>query len=425
MCRPESLLMFKTSLRISLGWFILLLVVASSFCAFAQDAAAPAVRQPLDHVLGAVTAVDAGAHTVTVLEDKTGASYTILLADTKSFLKVEPGAKDLANAQRITAADLQVGDRVDVRGRKGDPPTTLAARGLVLMSARDLQKAHQEQAAAWQKATAGTVSAVDPATGKMTVTVRTPDGPKATSVETFKTTEFTRYSPDSPKTPAASQFAQIEAGDQVRVIGDKSDDGATIKAQRVYSGAFRTLSATVTSIGPDGKSLIVKDLTTKKPVEVSLNDDSAIRKLPPNMAMMLARRFNPNYKPPEGAAAPSGGAPGGGAPGAGAPGGGAGGNGGGNWQRGAGGGAGGPGGGGVRSGDISQMLERVPKIPLSDLKPGDALVVSGVALVADNSKLLATGLIAGVEPILQSAPQRQNSTGGDWGLGGGEMAAPQ
>jgi hypothetical protein len=79
----------------------------------------------------------------------------------------------------------------------------------------------------------------------------------------------------------------------------------------------------------------------------------------------------------------------------------------------------------VRSGDISQMLERVPKIPLSDLKPGDALVVSGVSLVADNSKLLATGLIAGVEPILQSAPQRQNSTGGDWGLGGGEMAAPQ
>jgi Cu/Ag efflux protein CusF len=394
------------------------IVCSASVCIHAQDGTPVAARQPLDHVLGAVTAVDANAHTVTVLEDKTSATYTILLADTKSLLKVEPGAKDLTSAQRITANDLQVGDRVDVRGRKTDA-TTLNARGLVLMSARDLQKAHQEQAAAWQHATAGIVSAVDPAAGKITVNVRTADGPKAVNVETAKTTEFTRYSPDNPKTPEPSQLAQIETGDQVRIIGDKSEDGSSIKAQRVYSGAFRTLSATISSIGPDGKSIIVKDLATKKPVAISLNDDSAIRKLPPNMATMLARRFNPSYKPPEGAATPGGGAPAAGSPAAGGS------NGGGNWQRSASGGTpGGPGGGGMRSGDISQMLERIPKIPLSDLKPGDALVVSGVALTPDNSKLLATGLIAGVEPILQSAPQRQGSVGGDWGLNS-EMAAPQ
>jgi hypothetical protein len=399
----------------------LTVILASAFCAFAQDTPAPA-KQPLDHVLGAITAVDASAHTVTVLEDKTAASYTIQLADTKSLLKVEPGAKDLTTAQRITADDLQIGDRVDVRGKKTDP-NTLVARGLVLMSARDLQKAHQEQAAAWQKATAGTVSALDAAAGAITLNTRTPDGPKPVTIETSKITEFTRYSPDTPKTPAPSQLTLIQVGDQVRVIGDKSEDGATIKAQRVYSGAFRTLSATITSIGPDGKSLIVKDLATKKPVEISLNDDSAVRKLPPPMATMLARRFNPNYKPPDGAATPGGGGtPGGGASASGN--GAAGGNGGGgNWQRGAG-GPGGGGGGGMRSGDISQMLERVPKIPTSDLKPGDALVVSGVALRPDNSKLLATGVIAGVEPILQSAPQRQGTVGGDWGLGG-ELAAPQ
>jgi hypothetical protein len=78
----------------------------------------------------------------------------------------------------------------------------------------------------------------------------------------------------------------------------------------------------------------------------------------------------------------------------------------------------------MRSGDMSQMLERVPRISLSDLKQGDAVVISGVALGADNSHLLATGVIAGVEPILQSAPQRQGqSLGGDWGMG--EMAVPQ
>jgi hypothetical protein len=286
------------------------------------------------------------------------------------------------------------------------------------MSARDLQQAHQEQLAAWQKATAGAVTELDPASGKITINARTPEGPKPVTVETSSTTEFIRYSPDSPKTPAPSQLSHIQPGDQLRVIGEKSEDGSTIKAQRVYTGAFRTLSATITSIAPDGKSLVIKDLATKRPVEISLNDDSTIRKLPPMMAYMLARRFNPAFKPAEGAASPAG--SGGGQQSPERPAareGGAGGN--PNWQHREGGGAG----GGMRSGDISQMLERVPKVPISELKPGDALVVSGVALGADNSKILATNLIAGVEPILQSAPQRQSNLGGDWGLG--EMSIPQ
>lgn len=75
------------------------------------------------------------------------------------------------------------------------------------------------------------------------------------------------------------------------------------------------------------------------------------------------------------------------------------------------------------------MIDRLPKIALSDLKPGDALVISGVAVGGDNSHLVANALIAGVEPVLQAAPQRgkgggsPNAVGGDWGLG--EMSAPQ
>jgi hypothetical protein len=385
---------------------LFLAILAASLCVQAQDTPPPA-KQPLDHILGAVTAVDDAAHTVTVKDDKTGASQTILLANTKTLLKVEPGAKDLKSAVRITADDLEVGDRVDVRGVKTEAADTLAARSVVLMSARDLQQAHQAQAAAWQHATAGVVSAVDAATGKITLNVRSADGPKPVTVETSSATEFTRYTPDNPKTPAPSQLAQIQTSDQVRVIGEKSEDGSTIKAQRVYSGAFHTLSGTITAIGADGKSLSVKDLATKKTVQISLNDDSSIRKLPTPMAMMLARRFNPSYKPPDGATPAAAGQPAapGGAPPA---------NGG--WQHGQ--------GGGMRSGDISQMLERVPKIELAELKAGDAVVISGVSLGADNSRLLATGVIAGVEPILQSAPQRQGqSLGGDWGMG--EMAVPQ
>ena len=162
---------------------LFLLTLTAPFCAYGQDAATPA-KQPLDHVIGAISAIDQASHTVTVKEDKTGASQTILLVNTKTLLKVEPGAKDLKSALRINADDLQVGDRVDVRGLKTDAPDTLAARTVVLMSARDLEQAHQAQATAWQHSTSGTVSAIDTAAGKITANVRTPDGPKPITIET-------------------------------------------------------------------------------------------------------------------------------------------------------------------------------------------------------------------------------------------------
>jgi hypothetical protein len=387
--------------RASTVLVVSLVSVSPAVCSNAQDSAAS--KQPLEHVLGTVTAVDSSAHTVTVKEDKTGTSYTLLLAETKTLLKVEPGAKDLKNAVRITADDLQTGDRVDARGLKPDASSnTLAARSVVLMSGRALQQAHQAQAAEWQHSTAGVVTSVAGAAGKLNATIKTPEGAKPVAIETTGQTEFTRYAPENPKTPAPSQLNQIQIGDQVRVIGDKSADGTTITAQKIYSGAFRTISGTVTSIGQDGKSVTVKDLATKKPVEIVLGEDAAVHRLPPMMAMMLARRFNPSYKPPEGA-------PNGGAAPAGA------------GQTPRMGGGGGPRG----NGDISQMLERTPKIALTDLKQGDAVVVSGAVAGAGNTHLLASNVIAGVEPILQSAPQRQGgqSLGGDWGLG--EIAAPQ
>jgi hypothetical protein len=72
------------------------------------------------------------------------------------------------------------------------------------------------------------------------------------------------------------------------------------------------------------------------------------------------------------------------------------------------------------------LIERLPKISTADLKTGDAVVVTGAAEGANNGRFIATHVIAGVEPLLQTAPSRQRggeALGGDWGLG--EMAAPQ
>ena len=384
--------------------------------------------KPTDRVVGVISAVDASTGKLTVKEDKTSTDYSVSIADTKTFLKVGPDL-NLKNATRLTPAQLAVGDRVSIRGAKSDPGSIQAASVLV-MSATDVAQKHETEAADWkQRGTAGIVASIDPAGNKLLMNVRAADGPKQVTVDLQKVTDYTRYSPDDPKAPIESKLADIQAGDQVRVLGSKNEDGSILAAERVYSGSFRTVAATVTSVSPDGKELTVSDLQTKQPVKVALTDDSSVRKMPPMIANMMAMRLNPNFKPAAGGgngtgAATSAGAPGaggtqgGGARPGGSPDGGAPGTGHGPAGEG---GPGGPGAGagrgaGMRNGDLSQMLERLPKIAVTDLKPGDAVVVSG-GTGSDKSRLVASHIVAGVEPLFQSAPPRagqQSAVGGMW-----------
>ena len=70
-----------------------------------------------------------------------------------------------------------------------------------------------------------------------------------------------------------------------------------------------------------------------------------------------------------------------------------------------------------RNADLQQMLERLPGIPLADLKAGDALLL--LSNVGNADQLTAVTLVAGVEPIL-TRPDRSMALGG-WSLdmGGG------
>ncbi len=310
--------------------------------AFAQTSA-PA--KPDQHVIGTITAVDPTSHHITVKQDKTATAYTVSLENTKTLLKVEPGAKNLTGAARITANDLAPGDRVDVRGFKAESPTSIAAASLILMSARDLQKAHEAETQDWRtRGTAGTVTSIDPAAQKLNINVRTPQGPKPVAVDLSASTQFTRFSPQTPKAAVPSQLSDIQPGDQVRVLGNKSPDGSSITAEKIYSGSFRTVAGTITALSPAGNQMTVTDLRTKQPVQIVLTDDSAIRKLPPPVAMMIARHLNPGTRPSEASSVGSSPSPGS-RPVAGYM---------------------------PRTGDISEVIERLPKITASDLKPGDA-----------------------------------------------------
>ncbi len=365
---------------------------------FAQ--APPALKS----VIGEITSID-GASKQLKLKGDDGAAYTVTLSDSTSFLRIPPGETDLKKAAKIAFSDMAVGDRALARGPLAEDTKTVPARTVIIMTKADLAKKHQHDQAEWQtRGVAGTVSALNAANKEVTITTRGRE-PKTIVIDA-SAADFRRYAPDSVKFVDAkpSSFADLQPGDTLRALGDKSEDGLHVKAEEVVSGAFQTIAGTVDSVDPASGEVRITNLQTKKPVVVHINEGTLSRRLDPMMAAILARRLHPE------ASTVAAGAPG--APQA--PPGGPGGF--------RGGGFGGPGGpGGPGGGDLQQILERMPALSLAELKKGDAVIVSSSKAPGD-APVTAFAFVAGVEPFLAAAPRTAGQVNlGSWNLdiGGG------
>ena len=405
---------------------VLLLICTLTFAAMAQP-----VR-----TLGELTAKDSAAKTLTIKPD-TGEPVTVKIDETTVFMRVPPGETSLAKAAKIKGDDLAVGDRVLATG------SAPAAR-VIVMTKGDLQQKQAAETAEWQKrGTNGTVTSVDPASKQLTVKRRAMGTETTLTVSTNEKTQYRRYAPDSVKfnQAKASNLGEIKTGDQVRILAVKPAEDGKLDAEVIVSGTFRNVAGTVISTDVAANEITIKDLESKKPLIVKVNADSALHKMPPMMAQMLAARANgaasgataqggmPGQRPAGAGGQGSGGGPATGGPGgppAGGPGMGSAGMGAPGGARGPGGpgmgglgGPGGPGGsGGMRGGgDIQQMLERMPAFQISELKPGDALIVNSTA-GTDPSRVTAISLLAGVEPLLTApTPQGDRRLSGAWNMG--------
>jgi Cu/Ag efflux protein CusF len=390
-----------------------LAMCAAAFAAGSLPAQSPAAQSPAAQpqatsTMGVVTKTDPAAREI-VLKTDAGAEITVSIQATANFRRVAPGETDLRNASTIAITDISAGDRVLARGRPSADQKSVAATLIVVMSKSDIANKQAQERADWDKR--GVIGVVTAVGGdQIAINARGPGGNKPLIVVPAKDAVIRRYVPDSVKFADAkpSKIEDIKTGDQVRARGDKSEDGGKMTADEIVSGSFRTIAATVNSIDASENIMRVTNLEGKKPVVVKINPDTVLRKLPPQMAQMLAARNRPPGDGGASAAAPASPAENGGR---GGPGG-----------RGEGrGGFGGEGrGGGGRGGDLQQMLERTPKITLADLKPGDAIIVSSTEGTAPN-EITAITLVAGVEPIL-TAPGRKDMALGSWSLdmeGGG------
>jgi len=316
-----------------------------------------------------------------VLKPDSGPDVNVSLSDGTRILRLAPGQTDLKSATPLAISDLQVGDRMLVRGHAGENDS-IAAAAIIVMKQADVAQKQQHDREDWQKrGVGGIVSAIDPASGTITVSV-TPT--VSITVKTSKDTSFLRYAPDSIKFADAkkSTLDQIKTGDQLRARGTRSADGKEIAAEEVISGSFRNIAGTITSIDTANNAITVKDILAKKSVVVKFNADSQLRKLSQPMAQRLAFFLKARTESGQG------GAPGGGA------------------SR--------PGGGP----DFQQVLSRIPSIKLEDLQKEDAVMI--VAMPGtNNDDVTAVTLLGGVEPILTASPNGTSAAAlfSGWNLG--------
>ncbi len=372
----------------------------------AQEAASqPAAVRPV----GTIKSI--AGNNITLTTDA-GIDVTILVQEGSRLVRVAPGQKDLKDAAAIQLQDLQVGDRLLVRGKLADDGKSVLAASIIAMKKADLAEKQAHDREEWQRhGVGGLVSSLDSTTGAITITTNGFGTNKTVVIHTSKDTILRRYAAGSVKFDDAKPgpLSEIKLGDQLRARGVRNEDGGELAADEIVSGSFRNIAGTISAVDSGAGTISVSDLVSKKSITVAVSSDSQLRKLPPPMAQRIAMRLRgtpsdaapnaPSATPPT--PRPGESPAGGGSFGAGRPGGG--------------------------GGDLQQIISRMPPATLADLQKGDAVMI--VATEGSTAKITAITLLSGVEPILEASPKGAPSTIlSPWSLSGapgGDSGSPQ
>jgi len=244
-------------------------------------------------VIGEVTLLDPNGRSVSLKTDA-GPVVIALIDEKTSFYRAQPGAKTLDGASKVVFGDIGIGDRVLAVGRVAADQKSVPAKTLVVMSKADIAKKQDADRAEWRRrGITGTVVSVDPGQKNIVVNVRSFAGPQPITIAAADPKIiYRRYAPDSIKFSDAkpSAFEEVKIGDQLRALGDKSQDGSRFTPQEVVTGSFRTITGTVSTVETASNQITVKDIKTGQNVTVVIRPDSVLKKFPAEFAAMMAAR---------------------------------------------------------------------------------------------------------------------------------------
>ncbi|HEY8459706.1 MAG TPA: hypothetical protein VIM99_04960 [Blastocatellia bacterium] len=346
-----------------------LLVVCASMAgpqSFAQSGGAGSVWR----VIGEVRLVDRTANKISVKTDA-GEIVDVAFDSRTTYLKTPPGQVTLDNASKASLSDVAPQDRIMARGRIVEDKT-LPANQIIVMSRADIQQARAREQARWrERGIVGVITAV-PSDGKLEATARVHDqgGARTMTLAFTENTRFRRYAPDSVNFEDAkpSSFADIKAGDQVRALGDKTPDGSRAVIEEIVSGSFLTVSGSVIATNAEAGEVKIAQLSNRRPLAISLGRNSKVRRASPQMIALLVEKSlaastaQQPQNQPKPATAP-------------------------------------------RGPDLQELFEQAPQIPITEIKPGEIIIVSS-AKGSDPSKIIAIAILTGVDQVFNQLQAR-------------------
>jgi len=353
---------------------------------------------PVQKPVGTIKAISGNAITLTT---DAGSVVNVLIQESTRMVRAAPGQKDLRNAAPVTLQELQVGDRMLVLGKLTDDGKSVLASNAIVMKSSDVTAKQERDREDWQKrGVGGLVTAIDAASGTISVSTSGIGANKSVLVHVSKGTVLRRYAPDSVKfeDAAPGTIEQVKVGDQMRARGTRSADGSELAAEEIVSGAFRNVAGTVVSTDAANNSIKVMDLITKKPVILKINANSQLRSLPPVIAQRIAFQLKSGSA---GAGQPQAASANGSPQG----------------TTGQGSDSSGARPRGAR--DFQQMLSRMPAVALADLQKDTAVMIVATEGTATTEPTAIT-LLTGVEPILTASPDKGRAAMllSPWNLGG-------
>lgn len=348
--------------------------------------------QARNRLMGEITARN--EHGV-ILKTDSGEIFAVVPAPGARIQRVRPGETDLTKAEPVDLASLASGDRLLAVGVASTESKTFTARLLVAMSGAEIAQKKERERAEWQRrGISGLVESVDMETKEIRVRIPGLVEAQMMTVTLKENARLRRYAPDSVRFADAQPCSldEIQAGDQLRALGDRSEDGSRFSAEEVVTGSFRTVAGKVVGVDAATGQLEIEELESGRKLTAKLSADTVIRRMPQMMG-----NFPAGMRP----GGPPGPSTAGGPPESPGP----------------------PGGRplspGGRRPDLQQMLERLPQIELGAVQAGETVIVSSTT-GKDPNVLTAIAMLAGADGLMRIRQAMAGRTAGR----GASAAAP-
>ena len=378
------------------------LIALLSSVVFAADQNSAAVgfkiknKFALQNLIGEIISIDQTSGKI-VIQTDAKLSVTVVFSDKTAFRRVAPGETSLSNAETIKITDLKVGDRVLVPNWNSADEQAAVRQIIVMARAAIEQTRTAEQEKRRARTLGGRITAINAEKKEITIQSRGRGNPETLIVDASGKAKLLRYAPDSLKLSDAvpGAFADLRIGDQIRVIGDRSSsDAARVTAEEIIFGSVARTVGTISEINAARGEVVIKNNQSGQTITVAIGKNTTLRRITPEVAADLRERFERRARRQERNTAKTDGQT--------------------NQpqnrerrrERNADG----------QNNNRRQLFENLPAITVSDLKKGDAVLITGTN-AASATQMTAVSIIAGDGDLQQILLRTQGGRDGNMSPG--------